>query len=66
MNRLYVVEDDNIAEPNETLTISISKSSASTDLNVSFNISSTNITIIDDDSENLSCIKKNINIKYLL
>ena len=51
MNRLYDVEIDNIAEPNETLTISISKASASTDLLVSFNISSVNVTIIDDFSE---------------
>ena len=53
MNRLYDVEDDNIAEPNETLTISISKALASTDLLVSFNISSAIVTIIDDDSEEL-------------
>ena len=53
VNRLYDVEDDNIAEPNETLTISISKANASNDLNVSFNISSANVTIIDDDSEEL-------------
>ena len=59
---MYLVENDNIAEPNETLTISISKSSASDDLNISFSVSSANITIIDDDSEDLSCIKKNINI----
>ena len=60
VNRLYNVEDDNIAEPNETLTISISKASASTDLNVSFNISSANVTIIDDDSEELIHINKYI------
>ena len=53
MNRLYDVEDDNIAEPNEILTISISKASANTDINVNFNISSANVTIIDDDSEYL-------------
>ena len=52
MNRLYDVEDDNIAETNETLTISILKASANNEINVSFNISSTNVTIIDDDSEN--------------
>ena len=51
MNRLYDVEDDNIAEPNETLTISISKASISSDFKVIFNISSANVTIIDDDSE---------------
>ena len=56
LSRLYDVEDDNIAEPNETLTISISKASASNDLNVMFNISSANVTIIDDDSEELIII----------
>ena len=67
MNRLYSVEDDNIAEPNETLTISISKASASTDLNVSFNISGANVTIIDDDSEDIIHIFiTSINLYYLM
>ena len=50
---LYHVEDDNIAEPNETLTVSITKAANSSNITLDFNISSANITIIDDDSEDI-------------
>ena len=44
---MYNLEDDNIAEPNESLTILISKASASTNLLVSFNIISADVTIVN-------------------
>ena len=54
MNVLYDVIDDNIAEPNETMMISISKVVViGIDVGVSYNISSVNVTIIDNDSEDM-------------
>ena len=50
---LYEVYNDNIVEPNETLTISISKTSASSDISVTFNTSRANVTITDTCSENI-------------
>ena len=51
VNVLYHVVDDSIAEPNETLKISIAKATASNNITADFNISNANITIIDDDGE---------------
>ena len=50
-NAPYLVRDDNVAEPDEVLEISIARGVASTAIPVNFVIQRVNVTIIDDDSE---------------
>ena len=47
----YQVRDDNVAEPNEILTISIARSITSASIPVEFEVQRVNVTIIDNDSE---------------
>ena len=47
----YLVRDDNVAEPNEILTISIARSITSALIPVEFVVQQVNVTIIDNDSE---------------
>ena len=48
---LYYVTDDNIAEPDETLTLSIVRSLASNQIPVEYVVQRVNVTIVDNDSE---------------
>ena len=48
---LYDVTDDNIAEPDEILTLSIVRSLASSQIPLSYVVQRVNVTIVDDDSE---------------
>ena len=48
---LYGVTDDNIAEPDETLTLSTEISLASNQIPVEYGNQSVNVTIVDDDGE---------------
>ena len=48
---LYLVRDDNVAEPDEILTISIARSMNSAAIPVQFVVQQVNVTIIDNDSE---------------
>ena len=43
--------NDNVAEPDEILTISIARALSSTSIPVNFAVQQVNITIIDDDGE---------------
>ena len=43
--------NDNVAEPDEILTISIARGVASASIPVNFAVQQVNITIIDDDGE---------------
>ena len=47
----YQVRDDNVAEPDEILTISIARSMNSASIPVRFVVQQVNVTIIDNDSE---------------
>ena len=47
----YLVRDDNVAEPNEILTISIALAVYSAPIPVEFEVQRVNVTIIDNDSE---------------
>ena len=47
----YLVRDDNVAEPNEILTISITRSIYNSSIPVEFEVQRVNITIIDNDSK---------------
>ena len=47
----YQVRDDNVAEPDEILTISIARSISSAAIPVRFVVQRVNVTIIDNDSE---------------
>ena len=48
---LYDVTDDNIAEPDEILTLSIVRSLASNQIPVEYVVQRVNVTIVDNDSE---------------
>ena len=48
---LYGVTDDNIAEPDERLTLSIVRSLASNQIPVEYVVQRVNVTIVDNDSE---------------
>ena len=48
---LYQVRDDNVAEPDEILTISIARSIISAVIPVEFAVQRVNVTILDNDSE---------------
>ena len=48
---LYLVRDDNVAEPDEILTISIARVITSASIPVDFEVQEVNVTIIDNDSE---------------
>ena len=47
----YQVRDDNVAEPDEILTISIARSITSASIPVEFEVQQVNVTIIDNDSK---------------
>ena len=47
----YYVINNNIAEPDEILTLSIVRSLASNQLPVEYAVQRVNVTIVDDDSE---------------
>ena len=47
----YGVTDDNIAEPDEILTLSIVRSVASRQIPVNYVVQRVNVTIVDNDSE---------------
>ena len=47
----YLVRDDNVAEPDEILTISIARSITNAAIPVRFVVQQVNVTIIDNDSE---------------
>ena len=47
----YGVTDDNIAEPDEILTLSIVRSLASNQIPVEYVVQRVNVTIVDNDSE---------------
>ena len=47
----YFVRNDNVAEPDELLTISIARGVTSASIPVDFMIQAVNVTIIDDDSK---------------
>ena len=47
----YQVRDDNVAEPDEILTISIAQAVSSATIPVNFVIQQVNVTIVDDDSK---------------
>ena len=48
----FLVRDDNIAEPNEILTIEISTSVASAHIRTVYAVPRVNVTIIDNDGKN--------------
>ena len=48
---LYDVTDDNIAEPDEILTLSIVRSLASNRISLSYIVQRVNVTIVDNDGE---------------
>ena len=48
---LYLVWDDNVAEPDEILAISIARAVSSAAIPVGFEVQRMNVTIIDNDSE---------------
>ena len=48
---LYDITDDNIAEPDEILTLSIVRSLASNQIPVEYVVQSVNVTIVDNDGE---------------
>ena len=47
----YYVTDDNIAEPDELLTLSIVRSLASNQIPVEYVVQRVNVTLVDNDSE---------------
>ena len=47
----YGVTDDNIAEPDEILTLSIVRSLASNRISLSYIVQRVNVTIVDNDGE---------------
>ena len=47
----YLITNDNVAEPDEILTISIAQGIASSSIPVDFAVQQVNITLIDDDGE---------------
>ena len=47
----YLVRDDNVAEPNEILTVSIARAVSSASIPVVFVVQRVNVTIIDNDSK---------------
>ena len=47
----YLVRDNNVAEPNEILSISIARAVSSAAIHVEFEVQRVNITIIDNDSK---------------
>ena len=47
----YLIMNDNVAEPDEILTISIAQRISSSSIPVKFAVQQVNITIIDDDGE---------------
>ena len=47
----YQVNDDNVAEPDEILTISIARSITSASIPVKFIVQRVNVTIMDNDGE---------------
>ena len=47
----YQVRDDNVAEPDEILTISIARSITSASIPVEFEVQQVNVMIIDNDSK---------------
>ena len=47
----YQISDDNVAEPDEILTISIARAITSASIPVRFEVQRVNVTIIDNDGE---------------
>ena len=48
---LYDIIDDNVAEPDEILTLSIVRSLSSNQIPVNYVVQKVNVTIVDNDSE---------------
>ena len=64
----YYVTDNNIAEPDEILSLSIVQSLASNQIPVEYGVQRVNVTIVDNDSE-CTCahiITLHIRVMYLL
>ena len=61
----YDITDDNIAEPNEILTLSIVRSVASNQIPVEYIVQRVNVTIVDNDSECLIiCSMEHVCLTY--